>query len=171
MNNEILFREKQQFRQWWIWLILLGINGFHLFGVFQQVFGGRQFGDKPVSNAVLLFSLGLSLLLTVLFINLRLDTQIKKDGIYVRFFPFHLNFKEYHWDKISKLFVRQYRPIGEYGGWGLRLGIFGKGKAYNVSGNKGLQIVFTDNIKLLIGTNKPEELRDTLKRLGRLSNE
>lgn len=170
MNSDILFAERQRFRQWWIWLILLGINGFLLFGVFQQVFGGRQFGDKPISNEGLLFTLGLSLLLTVLFINLRLDTQIKKDGIYVRFFPFHLNFKEYSWDKISKLFVRQYNPIGDYGGWGLRLGLFGKGKAYNVSGNKGLQIVFTDNTKLLIGTKKTEELRDTLEKLGKLSN-
>jgi len=171
MNDEILFSERQQFRQWWIWLRLLGINGFFLFGVFQQVFGGRQFSDRPISNAGLLFSLGLSLLLTALFFNLRLETQIKKEGIYFRFFPFHLSFKEYPWDKISKLFVRQYNSIGEYGGWGLRLGLFGKGKAYNVSGNKGLQIVFTDNKKLLIGTKKPDELSDTLKKLSKLSSD
>lgn len=171
MNNDILFTERQQFRQWWIWLILLGVNGMLLYGAFQQGFAGRQFGDTPISNAGLLFIVGLTLLLTVLFFILRLDTQIKKNGIYVRFFPFHISFKEYPWDNISKSFVRQYNPIGEYGGWGLRLGLFGKGKAYNVSGNKGLQIVFTDNRKVLIGTGKPDELRDALKKIGRLSNE
>lgn len=170
MNNEILFAERQKFRQWWIWLILVGINGFFLFGVFQQVFGGRQFGDRPMSNEGLLFSLGLSLLLTFVFINLRLDTQLKQDGIYVKFFPFHLTFKVYPWDEISKSFVRKYNPISEYGGWGLRLGLFGKGKAYNVSGNKGLQIEFTNNKRLLIGTNKPGELTETLTKMGKLYN-
>lgn len=169
MNNDILFSERQQFRQWWIWLILLGISGVLLFGVFQQVFAGRQFGNRPMSNAGLLFTFTLTLFLTVLFFILRLDTQIKQSGIYVRFFPFHVSFKEYPWDTISKSFVRQYNPIGEYGGWGLRLGLFGKGKAYNVSGNKGLQIVFTDNRRLLIGTRKPEELKETLIKLGKLT--
>jgi|SRR3954447_2251190 hypothetical protein len=111
---------------------------------------------------------GLTILLTILFINFRLETQIKKDGVYVRFFPFHLSFRHYNWDKVSKSFVRQYNPIGEYGGWGLRLGLFGKGKALSVSGDKGLQLEFTDNKKLLIGTNKPEELTEALKKIGQL---
>jgi hypothetical protein len=101
-------------------------------------------------------------------VNFRLDKVIKKDGIYVRFFPFHLRFKHYSWDKLTKSFVRQYSPIAEYGGWGLRFGLFGKGTAYNISGNKGLQLQFIDNKKLLIGTNKPDELTETLKIIGQL---
>ncbi|MDQ1088364.1 hypothetical protein [Siphonobacter sp. SORGH_AS_1065] len=56
----------------------------------------------------------------------------------------------------------------EYGGWGLRLGLFGKGIAFNVSGNKGLQLEFIDHKKLLIGTNKPEELTKVLSEIGQL---
>ena len=67
-----------------------------------------------------------------------------------------------------KSYVRQYSPIIEYGGWGLRFGIFGKGTAFNVSGNKGLQLEFINNKKLLIGTNKPDALTETLIKLGRL---
>lgn len=170
MSNEVLFTEKQKFKQWWVWMILLGINGLMLFGVYRQVLNGQQFGDKPMSNKGLLIAACLSILLTILFTSFRLETQIKKDGVYVRFFPFHLSFKHFAWDKISRSFVRQYKPIGEYGGWGLRLGLFGKGKAYNVSGNKGLQLEFSDNKKLLIGTNKPEELEATLHKIGQLKN-
>lgn len=166
MNKEVLFFERQKFNQWWLWLILLGINGLFIFGVYKQIFGGQQFGDNPMSNDGLLFATGLTILLTVLFINFRLETQIERDGIYVRFFPFHFSFKHFPWDKISKSFVREYQPISEYGGWGLRLGLFGKGKAYNVSGNKGLQLEFTDHKKLLIGTNKPEELTAILEEIG-----
>lgn len=168
MNNEILFTERQRFKQWLLWLILLGINGIFLFGVFKQIIGGQQFGNKPMSNAGLLIATGLTIILTILFVNIRLDTTIKKDGIYVRFYPFHIKFKHYTWDRLTKSFVRQYSPLTEYGGWGLRIGLFGKGKAYNVSGDKGLQLEFIDNKKLLIGTNKPDELRKTLNQVGQL---
>ncbi len=168
MDNEILFSERQKFKQWWLWLILLGINCLFLFGVYKQIIIGQQFGDKPMSNSGLLISTALTLLLTVLFLNFRLDTIIKKDGIYVRFFPFHIKFKHYTWDNMTRSFVRQYAALTEYGGWGLRLGLFGKGTAFNVSGNKGLQLEFTNHKKLLIGTNKPEQLTKTLIKIGQL---
>jgi hypothetical protein len=168
MDTEILFSERQKFKQWWLWLILFGINGLFLFGVYRQVIDGQKFGNKPMSNVALIIATALTILLTLLFINFRLDTIIKKDGIYVRFFPFHKKFKHYAWDTLTKSFVRQYSAITEYGGWGLRLGLFGKGTAFNVSGDKGLQLEFTNNKKLLIGTNKPYELTETLSKIGQL---
>ena len=168
MDNEILFTESQRFKQWWLWVILLAINGLFLSGVYKQVIVGQQFGDKPMSNTGLLLATGLILLLTFLLINFRLDTIIKKDGIYVRFFPFHLTFKHYNWNNLTKSFVKEYAAISEYGGWGIRLGPFSKGTAYNVSGNKGLQLEFTTNKKLLIGTKKPDELKETLRKIGQL---
>jgi hypothetical protein len=168
MSNEILFSESQKFKKWWLLFMLLGLNGLFIFGVFKQVIGGEQFGDKPMSNVGLLIATGLTLMVTLLFLNFRLDTMIKNDGIYVRFFPFHLTFKHYNWDSLTKSFVRQYSPISEYGGWGWRLGLFGKGTAFNVSGNKGLQLEFNNHKKLLIGTNRPEELIETLSKIDQI---
>jgi hypothetical protein len=166
MDNEILFSERQRFNQWWLWLILIGINGLFLYGIYKQVITGQQFGNRSMSDTGLFITAGVLFSLTLLFLNFRLDTRIKKDGIYVRFFPIHLAFRHYPWDLVLKSFVRQYKPVMEYGGWGIRLGIFGKGKAFNVSGNKGLQLEFTDHKKLLIGTNKPEEISETLEKIG-----
>jgi len=166
MDSEILFSEKQKFSQWWLRLILIAVNGLILFGIFKQVIGGQQFGDKPMSNLGLLLTEALILILTILCINFQLETRITKDGVYVRFFPFHFSFKYYGWNKISKSFTRQYNPITEYGGWGLRLEILGSGKAFNVSGDKGLQLEFIDKKKLLIGTHKVEELTETLNKIG-----
>ena len=56
----------------------------------------------------------------------------------------------------------------EYGGWGLRYGFFGKGRALNVSGNTGLQIEFNNGKRLLIGTNKPRELKEVLTKLNQI---
>ena len=168
MDNEIIFKEKQRFKQWWLWLILLGTNGLFFFGIVKQVINGQQFGDKPMSDTGLILATGLIILVTLLFITFRLDTIIKNDGIYVRFFPFHIKFKHYPWDTLTKSVVRQYSAIAEYGGWGLRLGLFGKGTAFNVSGNKGLQLEFVNSKKLLIGTNKAEQLTEILNKIGQL---
>jgi len=88
MDKEILFSEKQKFSQWWLWLILIAVNGLILFGIFKQIIAGQRFGDKPMSNFGLVITEAFILTLTILFVNFRLETLIKKDGVYVRFFPF-----------------------------------------------------------------------------------
>lgn len=165
MTSDLIFTERQKFTQWWLWAILLGINGLFLYGIFVQLVKGQSFGDNPMSDTglilVTLFVLGLSLL----FFSFRLDTEIRRDGIYVRFFPIHLAFKKYAWATIKDAHVRKYAAITEYGGWGLRWGLFGKGDALNISGNQGLQLTFHSNKKLLIGTQKPQEINAALARL------
>ena len=168
MNDKILFSETQRFRQWWLWAILLPVDGLFLYGVYIQVIRGEQFGTKPGSDALLLITTGLILLISVLILNFRLDSQIREDGIYFRFFPIHLSFRHYTWDQTDKSFVRQYSAIMEYGGWGLRFGTFGKGRAYNVSGNQGIQVILTTGKRVLIGTKKPDEAKDALRKAGHL---
>lgn len=154
MEGKILFSEKQRFNQWWLWVILIGINLLFLYvAIFQP-------------NIILTLSFVFTLILTLLFLICRLETRISEKKIYVRFYPLQLKYKEYKWSEISKCSIRQYSPIGEYGGWGLRG--FGKNKAINISGNLGLQLDFINNKKLLIGTNKTKELTEALEKIGKL---
>lgn len=164
MDNQILFSETQRFRQWWLWILLIGWDVFTLYGVYKQVINGHPFGNKSASNTALLIITGISLFTTILFMAIRLETQIKKDGVYVKFFPLHLKYRHYFWSGLSKCYVRKYSPLGEFGGWGLRYGA--TGKAYNISGNQGLQLEFANNKKLLIGTKKPIELAEALRKAG-----
>ncbi|WP_126974132.1 DUF6141 family protein [Gynurincola endophyticus] len=166
--NEIIFTERQRFKQWWIWILLLGVNAFFLYGVFIQLVIGRSFGNKPMNNTTLLIITGLTLLITLLVYNLRLDTIIRNDGIYVRFFPFHFKFKQYTWNTLTKCYIRKYSALLEYGGWGVRIGL--SGKAFNVSGNKGLQLELNNKKKILIGTKKPEELAQKLESIAQLKH-
>jgi hypothetical protein len=168
MEDKILFEEKQHFRQVWLWFILIVINGSVIYGVVKRLTVGQLFEEGYTDRTGLILTTVLTMAITILFFNLRLETIIKSDGIYVRFFPFHLTFRRYGWDSISKAFVRQYNPLGEYGGWGIRAGLFGKGRAFNVSGDKGIQLIFNNGSRLLIGTNKPEEATAVLKMIGRL---
>lgn len=47
----------------------------------------------------------------------------------------------------------------------MRYSFRGKGRAFNVSGNIGLQLEFINGEKLLIGTQNPEKLRNVLEDL------
>ena len=71
-------------------------------------------------------------------------------------FPIHRCFRKIAFKELKGYKVRAYRPILEYGGWGIRFGL--KGKAYNVSGNRGVQLELTNGKRLLIGSQRPEEL-------------
>jgi hypothetical protein len=128
----------------------------------------QPFGTKPIGDTGLIVTTLLMMTFTLLFLNLKLITLIKKEGIYVRFYPFHFRFKHYPWNELTQCEVITYDAIGDFGGWGIRMGSFEKGKAYNVSGNKGLQLEFKTKEKLLIGTNKADHLIKTLKQIEQL---
>lgn len=92
----------------------------------------------------------------VLFFFMRMITEVRSDGLYVRFVPFHLSFRRFGWEELESFEARTYRPIREYGGWGLRG--FGRNRALNVSGNKGLQLVFKDGRRILVGSQRADDL-------------
>jgi len=159
------FSETQKFNQWWLWLILIGLNALFVFFAFEQIVAESRFGNLSATDVVLLVVTAFMFLLNILFFNFRLETRIQTDGIYVRFFPFHKSFKHYSWEVIDQSYVRKYSPIREYGGWGIRIGT--KGNAFNISGNQGLQLEFNNHKRLLIGTNKAEELAAVLDKIRR----
>ncbi len=165
MTQDILFREKQQFRQWWLWLIILFVVGNSIWITVHQLLANTGFSVENTLVPILLLALTLSVFGFVL--SIRLDTEIKTDGVYVRFFPIHKKFRFYPWAELEQVYVRKYSPMGEYGGWGLR-GI-GKNRALNISGNQGLQLVVKDGRKLLIGTRKPEEINAALSSTGQFN--
>ncbi|MCP9766598.1 hypothetical protein EGI22_01675 [Lacihabitans sp. LS3-19] len=164
LDREILFKENQRFRQLWFWIPLLAFDVFLIYKASLQFFRNEPFGNHPLSNIGLLFLLCFMLLFNLSFYFLRLETAFTKEGIYVRFFPFHLKFKFIDWNIISQAYIREYKPLLEFGGWGIRYGF--AGKAYNVSGNMGLQLAYDKNSKLLIGTQKAEEMEAVLNKLG-----
>ena len=61
--------------------------------------------------------------------------------------------------------VEQYKPIREYGGWGYRFSLKGRGLALNTGGNKGLRIIMKDGFELLLSTQKENELRTVINDL------
>jgi len=158
-----LFTEKQKFSLWWVIPIILIPVAISVWGIIQQIFLNQPLGDNPAPDWALIATFLGPLVLIIFFLSLTLHTRIDHDGITYRFFPVHRKEKEIKWDEVAEVTVRKYKPILEYGGWGFRTGR--NGKALNTSGNMGMQIVFKNGKKLLIGTQKPEELTKILKKL------
>jgi hypothetical protein len=161
MAAKILFSETQRFKQWWLWLLLIFSAVTPFFGLYHELQKPEPFADAATSTGLVL-ALLVMVPLVALFMLLRLETRITEGGIAVKLFPIHLKFRQYPWPEIEQIYVRQYSPITEFGGWGWRYG-FG-GKAYNVAGDQGIQIVFKSGKKLLIGTQKPEAAAEALKK-------
>jgi len=160
-STQPIYQETQFFRQPWIWALVLCISLISIYGAVQQLILGKPFGNNPAPDTVMviiavIFGLGLPAFMFMM----NLAIEVREDGLYIRFSPFHLSFHKIALEDIKEFQARTYNPIKEYGGWGIRYGR--NGKAYNVRGNRGVQLQLTSGRKLLIGSQKPEELAEAL---------
>ena len=156
-QNPKSYNECQKFRQWWLWLILLiGPT------IISAVFLSQLISSDPKdSGAGVDIRLALIMLITAvgpcLFVYYcKMDTAIRQDGVYIKFKPFHRKWVILPFKTITSAAPVTYRPIRDYGGWGIRYG--SKGKAYNVSGDQGVLLEFTQSKPILIGSQKPQDL-------------
>jgi hypothetical protein len=171
--GKVLFREEQYFRQSpFVWIVVpvwLWITGLFSWAFYQQFYLCRPWGDNPMSNQGLLITGILVIILLGLFFVLllsgKLITEIRTDGLYYRYPPFINSEKSIPAETIANAEVRKYRPIGEYGGWGIRRGFRTRNTAYTISGTIGLVIVLKNSKKYTFGTHKPEELRRAVDRM------
>jgi hypothetical protein len=160
-NSFCFYREVQRFRQPWLWLVVAGIFGITVLSVVQQIIMNRPFGQNTAPDTVItIIAVVFGLAFPVLFLVSNLTVEVRSDGLYYRFFPFHWSFHRVPAETLAKFEVRTYKPIREYGGWGIR---YGHGsKAYNVSGNRGVMLELSDGQKLLIGSQKPDDLANAI---------
>ncbi|MCK4886169.1 MAG: hypothetical protein KAS96_02210 [Planctomycetes bacterium] len=158
-KKEILFSETQHFSKW-IFILVIAIAVFAIIfnsSISNETFEGSLSKGDGITVIILSFFLPISI--TALIFLMKLQTTVKPDCIYIRFFP--LRTKKISFDQIEQCYARKYKPILEYGGWGIR-GSFSKGKAYNARGNKGVQLVLKNSKKILIGSQKHAQLAETI---------
>lgn len=157
-----VFKEEQRFNQLWL-IILMIISLLVPAGI---IIGTYLKNPDSFSLLESLSIIGLITLASGFIFLFKLYTRIDQDGIHYKFFPFHWSFKLIKWNEIENVYVRDYDALSEYGGWGLKGGALwnkSKGKAINVSGNIGIQLILKNGKKLLIGTQKKEDAKRILE--------
>jgi len=147
------FKEVQKFNQLWLWLLFLALFLGAGYIIYRQLILEIPIGDQPASNTELILIAVSLCLLCLLFVVMKLETEISSEGIRMRFIPFVQ--KRVKWDQVEKAEVLNY---GFVGGWGIRVWTR-YGTVYNTKGRMGLAIRLKSGKKFLIGTQKPEELK------------
>jgi len=156
------FQEEQRFRQIWVWLLVALVAGIAWYGTIVQLIYKKPFGSNPAPDSLMLiiwviFGIGLPLF----FYSLRLKTEVRSDGVYVRFIPLHRSYQLYTPENIERCEVVTYSPLRDYGGYGIRYGI--QGKAYNVSGHRGVKLHLIGKKPIMIGSQSPEQFASAIR--------
>lgn len=158
--EKILFKEEQRFTQTWYWLLIAA--AFLVPMVFLIIQLITEVKIKSGEVAELKFSLVLLILigsvLGFLFWKMKLMVEITPLELRFKYPPFLPKWNHILKDEIDRFEVRKYKPITEYGGWGIKTRVRKRNIAYNVKGNIGLQLYLKNGRKILLGTQKKQAI-------------
>jgi len=170
--DAVFVEEQPLLNNKFIYLALAGgvvMVGVFAYAIYQQLIEGKPFGDKPMSDVGLVIVgtlyIALGILLIFLSVRGRLETEVRSSGLYLRFFPFHWKFRKIPLEGVRSCEARTYRPIRDYGGWGIRAAV--NRRAYNVSGNRGVELEYENGKILLIGSGKADQLASAIASIRR----
>lgn len=156
-----VFNEQQKFNHP---LMILGLGAAFIVFIGLVIKDWEQISQMNTTNMLLSLSgLFVLLIISFFFFLLKLYTRIDEKGINYQFYPFQLSLQVISWKEIETCYLRKYKAILEFGGWGYRINLTRQnGRAYTTTGNIGLQLKLKNGKKILIGTQKKEELQRTL---------
>ena len=159
------FEEQQPFRQrgmYFIYFLILALLSLFIYASVKQIGLGQPFGEKPGPNYILIvISLFILTLLIVLY-KAKLQTLITDEGISLRWRPFQNAYRKFRWSDIDKVEIISYGFVG----YGLRLTPYGT--VHNVAGDTGIRLHLKSGKKVVLGTQKPNELADFLRKINHL---
>lgn len=154
MTTPPAFLEHQRFSPWFLAVILsvlVPIGGVILFSMPADAASGEQWA------AVLALAVAAGLNIAI-FAGFRMTTRVG-DGKITFGFPLGLS-RRVPLDRIEAVEVLRYRPLRDFGGWGLRIG--GKGVMYNARGDRAVRLTLRGGQSVFIGSQRPEALAAAL---------
>ncbi|WP_209976043.1 DUF6141 family protein [Paenibacillus eucommiae] len=166
-QNKVIYREIQRPRQLLLWLLALLVTVFMWYGFIQQIIFGIPLGSNPAPDAVLvalwlIFGIAFPI---IMLIWMKLIIEVRDDGLYIRFMPFHTRYRQFLYKEITHYEPIIYSGFERFGGWGIRVNFKGE-TAYTMNGNQGLELKLR-NKTVVIGTQKPEELKKAMDALNK----
>lgn len=167
------FKEEQYFSNLWFWVFLIVVFTVSLTPTFVALYSelvlGKPFGENPSSIESLFIMLGVLglvyLVVIFMFRKMKLITEVRTGGFYYRYPPFIIKERKFGVNEIKQYKIRSYKPVKEYGGWGIRYGWGKSGRAFNVKGKIGLQFYLTDGKMVLFGTQRADALLRAMNKM------
>jgi len=138
------FREEQRFEWYWtvVWLIPVAIIGYGLY--------------RHVLSAILLWPALVVIAVAAAWLNQsKLLTEVRTDGLWIHFVLIWPE-RTIAWSQIKSLETITYRPIKDFGGWGVRWAA--RGIVYSARGKRGVRMVLASGERVLVGSQRADDL-------------
>jgi hypothetical protein len=138
------FREEQRFESFWsvvVFIPALMVG----YGLYRQAASGALLWPAFMVTAVV----------AVWFLKMKLVTEVRDDGLFICFVWLWPE-RTIPWDQIRSVEVRTYRPVRDFGGWGVRWAP--RGIVYHARGNRGARLVLASGERVLVGSLRADEL-------------
>ncbi|MEM7506497.1 MAG: hypothetical protein AAF415_07105 [Pseudomonadota bacterium] len=97
---------------------------------------------------------GSAIFTVAMLLAMKMQTRVTEDAVEISLF-FVLE-RRIALGEIASVEAVEYRPLQDFGGWGLRFGA--GGKAYSVSGNQGVRLTLQNGEAVTVGSQRPDEL-------------
>ena len=160
--SNVIYKEVQKPKQPLLWLLVLSIAALMWYGFIQQVVLGVPFGNNPAPNTVLIIFwiiFGIAFPLIMLKWT-KLIVEVREDGLYICFTPFHINYKKFLYKDIEHYKSINYSPLKRFGGWGFRVNFKGE-TGYIWSGKQGIELTLKYET-VVISTLNPEKIKKAM---------
>jgi hypothetical protein len=152
---QIQFKEVQKVTSIWMWALALFAPVLFTIILIYQLVTDELVGNNPISNVALVFVIfGFGVAAVLFLTRIKLTTIIDTDKISYGFnFP-SSNLNHINVSDIKECYLVRYNFVGFGYHISKKYGV-----VYNISGRNGIQIVKNSGEKILIGTQKWDELK------------
>ena len=158
------FREQQRISMWWVWLAVFVPAGIMASIFVEQILHGRPHGEHPGPDwLVWVLTVFLCICVPALLLILSLTVTVDSGGVHIRYYPFVR--RTIPFGDIRAFRARRYRPIREFGGWGIRTGL-GNKSAYNASGDLGVELYLKNGRSIMLGSQRHHDLAAAIRKHG-----
>lgn len=151
----MIFKEVQSYRGTWLMYLILIIELPMLILVGTVIWTSKPDSQEAIWLIPMIFLIMGSVFMFLMWI--KLETRIDSYSIKYRYVPFFFKWKSIPKEAVKSIEVITYSPISDYGGWGLKGN--STTKAYSVLGDQGLLIDIGQKKRIMIGTQKAQELK------------
>ena len=166
----VYFKEEQRLGQWKIWIVLMMVNlavlGTLLKILYERFALHKTLDTLPISEGyvmiISLLSVSILLLANVILYLSKLEVKIDRHQLSYRYPPYVNSWKRVKKEELKAAYMRKYDPVGEFGGWGYKVHFRKNNQGLSTHGNVGLQLVFVNGKKILLGTQKPDVLEKVM---------
>ncbi len=129
--------------------------------VIWQVILGHPWGKHPMSNAGLI---GWTIFLWLIYFRLvtvRLVTEVRPGEVAISMRGLWRT-RHIPLDEVKSVQIVVFDPVSDYGGYGFRS--TRQGRAYIAKGNEGVQLEFKKGARVVIGSQRSQDLADAIGR-------